>query len=46
MKNDFVLHDSEDSNTGVSKAKSHLFDGKSILEIGGVYKNRYAIVKE
>ena len=46
MKNDFVLHDSEDSNAGVSKAKNHLFDGKSILEIGGVYKNRYAIVKE
>eukprot|EP00828_Plagiopyla_frontata_P040521 TRINITY_DN5519_c0_g1_i2.p4 TRINITY_DN5519_c0_g1~~TRINITY_DN5519_c0_g1_i2.p4 ORF type:complete len:155 (-),score=36.96 TRINITY_DN5519_c0_g1_i2:21-485(-) len=46
MKNDFVPHENEDQKTGVSKMKEGLFEGKQILEIGGAYKNRFAIVQE
>lgn len=46
MKNDFAPHGTEDQKTGVSRMKEEVFGGKQILEIGGGYKNRYAIVLE
>ena len=45
MKNNFVKHAHENIETGILKASDKLFDGGKILDIGGVYRNRYAIVK-
>lgn len=45
MKNSFVQHQEEDIATGIKKTDNSIFDKGEILKIGGVYRNRYAIVK-
>jgi len=44
MKNAFVQHDDENINTGIRKVGNHIFGGGNILDIGGNYRNRFAIV--
>lgn len=46
MKNIFVQHKEENIATGITKTDNSLFGNGEILEIGGVYRNRYALVKE
>ena len=45
MKNDYIHHSEENINTGIRKITNEIFDKREILEIGGNYRNRYAIVK-
>ena len=45
MKNKFLTEDSENLETGVWTANTSVFKGGEILEMGGAYKNRYAIIK-
>lgn len=45
MKNAFVAHKEENIATGIMKADNSLFDGGEILKLGGVYRNRFAIIK-
>ena len=45
MKNDFVKHQSENIETGILMTDNIIFDGGKILEIGGIYNNRFAIVE-
>lgn len=44
MKNDFIKHQKEDIDNGILETDASLFDNGKILEIGGMYNNRYAIV--
>ncbi len=45
MKNTFVQHKEENIETGIMKTDNSIFDKGDILEIGGIYRNRYAIIK-
>lgn len=45
MKNKYMKEESEDLETGIFKANTTVFKGGEILEIGGAYRNKYAIVR-
>ena len=45
MKNNFVQHKDENIATGILKTDNSIFENKDVLQIGGIYRNRYAIVK-
>eukprot|EP01016_Furgasonia_blochmanni_P044116 TRINITY_DN6095_c0_g1_i3.p2 TRINITY_DN6095_c0_g1~~TRINITY_DN6095_c0_g1_i3.p2 ORF type:complete len:225 (+),score=68.31 TRINITY_DN6095_c0_g1_i3:756-1430(+) len=45
MKAKFVKHNTEDLSTGVLFADSSIFFGGDVVDIGGSYKNRFAIIK-
>lgn len=45
MKNPFLPKRDEDFETGILTADTYAFEGGDILEIGGMYRNKYAIVK-
>jgi hypothetical protein len=44
MKNAFVKHQHENIETGILTTDNSIFDGGNILDIGGKYRNRFAIV--
>jgi len=44
MKNSFMRHTFEDSNTGILMGDPSDFGKGKIIDIGGGYNNRYAIV--
>jgi len=45
MKNKFLKDESENLETGVFLANTSIFQGGEIIEMGGAYKNKYAIIK-
>ena len=46
MKNSFVLSNFEDPKTGVAIASCPILTRNKILDIGGSYNNKFAIVQE
>ena len=44
MKNDFVKHQNENIETGILETDNSIFNNGNILEIGGCYSYKYAIV--
>ena len=45
MKNNFLPHVEENLETGVLTADLSGFQGGKIIDIGGPYRNKYAIVQ-
>ena len=45
MKNKFLKEESENIETGVFIGNTEVFGQGSIVDIGGTYRNRFAIVK-
>jgi hypothetical protein len=45
MKNDFVKHQNENIDSGIFETDNSIFNNGEILEIGGMYHNKYAIVE-
>ena len=45
MKNDFIEHVDENLETGVLTANMGHFKGGKVVDIGGSYRNKYAIVQ-
>lgn len=45
MKNKFLKEESENIETGVFVASTEAFGQGNILDVGGTYSNRFAIVK-
>ena len=46
FKNPYVQHKEENIATGIFKADNSIFENKEILQIGGTYRNRFAIVSK
>ena len=45
MKNEFLPLKEENLDTGILLADTKSFGDRKILDIGGTYRNRYAIVE-